>query len=216
MSRYAVHEVFHSLQGEGTYAGRSAVFVRFAGCNLWSGREEDRAKGHGSCAAWCDTTFVGTEGSGGGRFDGAEPLAEHVGRFVPAGTARGHLVVCTGGEPLLQLDAPLVAALRSRGYEVAIETNGTRPMIEGGVDWVCMSPKGGTTLALERCDELKLVYPHEGLGPERFAGFPARVRYLQPLHDANHQRHLEMTVEYCLQHPEWRVSLQLHKLLGLP
>ncbi len=213
---YAVKELFATLQGEGFHAGRAAVFVRFAGCNLWSGREADRAKGLGGCARWCDTDFVGTDGAGGGRFDSADALADAALAVWTAGRPRERMfVVCTGGEPLLQLDAELLNALHSRGFEVAVETNGTRP-VPHGVDWVCVSPKAGGALVVEGGGEIKLVFPQEGAEPERFEAMRFEHFFLQPMDGAARAASTEAAVRYCLAHPRWRVSLQTHKLLGIP
>jgi 7-carboxy-7-deazaguanine synthase (Cx14CxxC type) len=208
---YSVKELYYTLQGEGAQAGRAAVFLRFAGCNLWSGREADRAKGP-SCSRWCDTNFVGTDGPGGGRFATPRELAATVITQWPGGGRP--FVVCTGGEPLLQLDAPLVDALHAVGFEIAVETNGTR-LPPPGVDWVCVSPKAGADLVLRHGDELKLVYPQPGAEPERFAGLPFRHFFLQPMDGPDRERNTRLTVDYCLTHPQWRIGLQTHKLLGL-
>jgi len=212
---YAVKEVFYTLQGEGVNAGRSAVFLRFTGCNLWTGREEDRHRGTGGCSRWCDTDFVGMDGEGGGRFDSPEALARHVGGTWRGDTQASRLVVCTGGEPLLQLDAPLVAALHSEGFEVAVETNGTQP-VPTGVDWVCVSPKAGAPIQVREGDELKLVFPQEGLGPQDFESLAFRHFILQPRDDARREQNTREAVAYCLGHPRWRLGLQTHKLLGIP
>jgi 7-carboxy-7-deazaguanine synthase len=211
---YAVREIFYTLQGEGAQAGRPAVFLRFAGCNLWSGREADRA---GAICQFCDTDFVGTDGPGGGRFATAEALARAVagywpGRAEPAGRP---LVVCTGGEPLLQLDAPLIEGLHQAGFEIAIETNGTLP-VPPGVDWVCVSPKAGAELVVTSGDELKLVYPQQGGEPSRYQDLGFRHFFLQPMDGPDRVRNTEAAVRYCLAHPRWRLSLQTHKLLGIP
>ncbi|MCC6730233.1 MAG: 7-carboxy-7-deazaguanine synthase [Chthonomonadales bacterium] len=208
---YAVKECFYTLQGEGAHAGRAAVFCRFAGCNLWSGREEDRAR----AVCWfCDTGFLGTDGEGGGRFAEAAALAEHIAARWPAG--RGDpFVVFTGGEPLLQLDAPLTAACRERGFTVAVETNGTQP-VPDGVDWLCVSPKAGAPLRVTAGDELKLVYPQAGGEPERYSGLAFGRFYLQPMDGPERERNTRLALAYCLAHPHWRLSLQTHKLLGIP
>jgi 7-carboxy-7-deazaguanine synthase len=211
---YAVKEIFHTLQGEGYHTGRAAVFLRFTGCNLWSGREADRAKGPGGCSRWCDTDFVGTDGVGGGRFATADALADAVAARW-SGRGGRPFVVCTGGEPLLQLDAPLVDALHARGFEVAIETNGTLAP-PPGVDWVCVSPKAGGALALTAGDELKLVFPQAGAEPERFEDLAFTHRFLQPMDGPERADHTRRAVAWCLAHPRWRVSLQTHKLLGIP
>ncbi len=213
---YAVKEIFATLQGEGHHTGRAAVFLRFTGCNLWSGREADRAKGPGGCSQWCDTDFVGTDGEGGGRFATADALADAV--LSAWGDARGvtdRFVVCTGGEPLLQLDEALLDALHARGFTVAIETNGTQP-VPPGVDWVCVSPKAQGELVVTKGDELKLVFPQEGAEPERFAGLAFAHFYLQPRDGLLRAQHTADAVRYCLTHPRWRMSLQTHKLLGIP
>ena len=213
---YAVKEIYYTLQGEGANVGRPAVLLRFAGCNLWSGREQDRATA--SCD-FCDTDFVGTDGPGGGRFDSSEALARAVAATWPVGwggRAR-RFVVCTGGEPLLQLDEPLTTALHASGFEIAIETNGTLPP-PPGVDWVCVSPKAGVELVLRRGDELKLVFPQEGLPPESLEmdGLDFGYWFLQPMDGPQRARNTELAVRYCLAHPRWRLSLQTHKLVGIP
>ena len=208
---YAVKEIFLTLQGEGGQAGRPAVFCRFAGCNLWSGREEDRA---GAVCTFCDTDFVGMDGPGGGRFADAEALAEAVAAQWAGGMER-RLVVCTGGEPLLQLDGPLVAALHARGFEIALETNGTLP-VPPGVDWICVSPKADAPLAQRSGQELKLVYPQPGVDPGRFEGLGFERFYLQPMDGPERQANTEAAIAYCLAHPRWRLSVQTHKYLGLP
>jgi 7-carboxy-7-deazaguanine synthase (Cx14CxxC type) len=211
---YAVKEIFYTLQGEGAKAGTPAVFCRFAGCNLWTGREADRAQ---AVCRFCDTEFVGTDGPGGGRFDSPAALADAVARAWPAGAppeAR-RLVVCTGGEPLLQLDAAAVTAFHAAGFEVALETNGTLPA-PAGLDWICVSPKAGAPLVLREGDELKLVYPQEGADPEQYRGLSFRHFFLQPMDGPDLAGNTERAVRYCLQHPEWRLSLQTHKMLGIP
>lgn len=238
---YAVKELFYTLQGEGGNAGRAAVFCRFTGCNLWSGRPEDRARA--SCQ-FCDTDFVGTDGTGGGRFATpaalasaawavfhralqeaeAPPPAPPAANRTPPRRAPSRvrpLVVCTGGEPLLQLDSELVAAFHAVGFEVAIETNGTLalpegPAPQGGIDWVCVSPKAGTPLRLAAGDELKLVYPQPGAEPERYAHLPFGHFFLQPMDGPARAENTALAVRYCLLHPQWRLSLQTHKLLGIP
>ncbi|MCC7384890.1 MAG: 7-carboxy-7-deazaguanine synthase [Deltaproteobacteria bacterium] len=211
---YAVKEIYFTLQGEGVNTGRAAVFLRFAGCNLWSGRDADRSRGSAACAAWCDTDFTGTDGPGGGRFADAVALARAVAQTWPPASSAPRLVVCTGGEPLLQLDGPLVDALHAERFTVAIETNGTRTP-PPGVDWICVSPKAGAELVLTRGDELKLIFPQPGAEPERFASLEFRHFLLQPLDDSAREENTRRAVEYCLEHPEWRLSLQTHKRLGL-
>jgi len=211
---YAVKEIFYTLQGEGANAGRPAVFCRFSGCNLWSGREKHRER---AVCRFCDTDFVGTDGPGGGRFADAAALAARIAAAWPQ-PARGRarpLVVFTGGEPLLQLDGELVRAVHALGLQVAVETNGTR-LPPGGIDWLCVSPKAGAPLRALHGDELKLVYPQAGAPPEAFAGLDFHEFYLQPMDGADFERNLAATVDYCLQHPQWRLSLQVHKVAGIP
>lgn len=213
---YSVKEVFYTLQGEGANTGRAAVFLRFAGCNLWSGREGDRSKGPGGCSQWCDTDFVGTDGEGGGRFATAALLAEHVNaRWPVQGDTARKFVVCTGGEPLLQLDEALCEALHQHGFEIAVETNGTQTP-PNGIDWLCVSPKRGGTLVVTRGQELKLVYPQEGAAPEMFASLAFEHFYLQPMDGLERARWTREAIGYCMQHPQWRLSLQTHKVLGIP
>ena len=211
---YAVKEIFYTLQGEGHNAGRPAVFCRFAGCNLWTGREQDRAT---AVCKFCDTDFVGI-GPDGGRFATADDLAERVASLWPRDAAphARPLVVCTGGEPLLQLDAPLVDALHARGFEIAVETNGTQNP-PPGLDWICVSPKAGAPLRLTTGDELKLVYPQteSEAQPERFAGLSFTHFYLQPMDGPAVAENTRRALAYCLAHPQWRLSLQTHKLLGI-
>ena len=210
---YAVKEIFYTLQGEGAHAGRPAVFCRFAGCNLWSGREADRAS---AVCTFCDTDFVGTDGPGGGKFATAAALAEAVGAAWPTGTMGGvPYVVCTGGEPLLQLDDAAVDALHAAGFEVAVETNGTQPA-PAGVDWICVSPKADAPLRLTSGDELKLVFPQAGVDPERFHALGFRHHFLQPMDGDRLAENTAAAADYCLAHPGWRLSLQTHKLIGLP
>jgi 7-carboxy-7-deazaguanine synthase len=211
---YSVKEIYYTLQGEGAQAGRAAVFCRFTGCNLWSGREHDRAA---AVCQFCDTDFVGTDGPGGGRFSSAEELARAARSTwtgSPASPARP-LVVCTGGEPLLQLDERLVRAFHAEGLEVAVETNGTRPA-PAGLDWVCVSPKAGSKLVLRAGDELKLIYPQAGAEPELFGALDFRHFFLQPMDGPARAQNTQLAVEYCLKHPQWRLSLQGHKLIGIP
>jgi len=209
---YAVKEIFYTLQGEGANAGRPAVFCRFAGCNLWSGLERDRAS---ATCTFCDTDFVGTDGEGGGKFATPDALADAVAKTW-TGNGRGQrLVVCTGGEPLLQLDEALIAALHARGFNVAVETNGT-VAAPPGLDWICVSPKANAALVLKHGDELKLVYPQDGAAPERFEDLAFTHRFLQPMDGADRIANSEKAVAYCLAHPQWRLSVQTHKYLGIP
>ena len=208
---YSVKEIFYTLQGEGANAGRPAVFCRFAGCNLWSGREADRA---GAVCRFCDTDFLGTDGAGGGRFEDARSLAARIDALWPDDAAAGRFVVCTGGEPLLQLDAALLEALHGRGFQVAIETNGTLPA-PAGVDWICVSPKARAPLALERGNELKLVFPQPGAEPQRYERLEFAHFFLQPMDGPARARNTADAVAYCLAHPRWRLSLQTHKILGI-
>lgn len=207
---YTVKEIFYTLQGEGAQTGRPAVFCRFSGCNLWTGREADRAS---AVCSFCDTDFVGT-GPDGGRFADAGALARAVGAAWPRGERGRPLVVCTGGEPLLQLDAPAVEALHAAGFEVAIETNGTR-LPPPGIDWICVSPKAGAETILRRGDELKLVYPQEGAPPEEFEDWDFDRFFLQPMDGPHREENTRRALAYCLAHPQWRLSLQTHKLLGI-
>ena len=211
---YSVKEMFLTVQGEGGQAGRPAVFCRFTGCNLWSGLEKDRAT---AVCQFCDTDFVGTDGSRGGRFASARDLARAVAATWPTQRASHgvRFVVCTGGEPLLQLDAALVDALHAEGFEIAIETNGTL-LPPPGIDWICVSPKAGSTLALRRGSELKLVFPQSGAEPERFEQLDFQEFFLQPMDGPKRERNTQLALQYCLGHPRWRLSLQTHKLLGIP
>ncbi len=210
---YAVKEIYYTLQGEGAQAGRAAVFCRFAGCNLWSGREEDRAEAR---CRFCDTDFVGVDGEGGGRFESAEELAEAIEQRWPSDSGSGkRFVVCTGGEPLLQLDAELIAALHGRDFEIAVETNGTIAAPEG-VDWLTVSPKAGAELVQRSGDELKLVFPQLGVDPAEFEALAFRHFFLQPMDGHSREAFTGLALRYCLEHPRWRLSLQTHKLLGIP
>jgi 7-carboxy-7-deazaguanine synthase len=211
---YRVKEIFYTLQGEGTHAGRPAVFCRFSGCNLWSGRERQRAT---AVCQFCDTDFVGTDGDGGGKFSSPAELAAAIAAAwagAPGPGARP-FVVCTGGEPLLQLDAAAVDALHGAGFEVAVETNGTRPA-PPGLDWICVSPKAGTTLRVQRADELKLVFPQAGAPPATYEGLGFSRLLLQPMDGPGVAANTRLAVDYCLAHPQWQLSLQTHKLLGIP
>ena len=208
---YAVKECFYTLQGEGAQAGRPAVFLRFAGCNLWSGLERDRA---GAVCTFCDTDFVGVDGSGGGKFADASALAAQV-KSTWKGEGGRPLVVCTGGEPLLQLDAALIGALHAEGFEIAIETNGTIAAPDG-VDWICVSPKSTAALVQRSGDELKLVFPQIDAPPRRFEHLPFTHFFLQPMDGPDRSANAAAAVAYCLAHPRWRLSLQAHKLIGIP
>ncbi|KAF2991817.1 7-carboxy-7-deazaguanine synthase [Methylocystis sp. MJC1] len=207
---YAVKEAFKTLQGEGRHAGRAAVFCRFAGCNLWSGREQDRAAAE---CRFCDTDFIGTGGEGGGKFGDAQALAAHLAALWGAGR-EGRFAVLTGGEPMLQIDAALVDALHAEEFEIAVETNGTLPATPG-LDWICVSPKAGTTLAQTRGDEMKLVYPQEGADPALYESLDFRHFLLQPMDGPEILRNTRAAVDYCLAHPRWRLSLQTHKMIGV-
>lgn len=226
---YAVKELFYTLQGEGAQAGSAAVFCRFAGCNLWSGREADRAD---AVCRFCDTDFVGTDGPNGGKFPAATDLARRAAEIwddgdpargaTRAGPRSDHasirpsaLVVCTGGEPLLQLDRALIDAFHAEGFRVAVETNGTQAA-PPGLDWTCVSPKAGAPLVLTRGDELKLVYPQVGGEPERYESLDFAHFFLQPMDGPDRERNTALALRYCLDHPRWRLSLQTHKLLGIP
>jgi 7-carboxy-7-deazaguanine synthase (Cx14CxxC type) len=207
---YAVKEIFLTLQGEGAHAGRAAVFCRFAGCNLWSGREEDRAS---ATCQFCDTDFVGTDGTLGNRYASADQLADTIaGQWT--GDDGNRYVVLTGGEPLLQVDAPLIGALRARRFTIAVETNGTIEPPEG-LDWICVSPKAGAKLVLRRGHELKLVYPQPAAEPENFVGLAFERFSLQPMDGPDLVENAARAVEYCLRHPQWRLSVQTHKSLGI-
>ncbi len=209
---YTVREIFHTLQGEGLNAGRPAVFLRFAGCNLWSGREEHRQL---AVCQFCDTEFVGTGGPGGGKFADTESLAAAVSRHWPADAQGPKLVVCTGGEPLLQLDEAAIDALHDHGFEVAVETNGTLAA-PAGIDWLCVSPKAGAELIQKQGDELKLVFPQAGIEPADLEGLGFRHFLLQPMDGPQLKENTRRAIDYCMQHPRWRLSVQTHKLLGLP
>jgi len=208
---YSVKEIYYTLQGEGARTGRAAVFLRFAGCNLWTGLERDRA---GAVCRFCDTDFVGTGGVGGGKFATAEDLARAVAQKWPRGSLAQPYVVCTGGEPLLQVDAALVAALHAEHFEIGIETNGTL-LPPAGIEWICVSPKADAGLALTRGNELKLIYPQDGAPPERYAGMMFDNFFLQPMDNAAQTQNTRLATEYCLAHPQWRLSLQTHKLIGI-
>lgn len=214
---YTVKEIFYTLQGEGAQTGRAAVFCRFSGCNLWTGREEDRSR---AVCQFCDTDFVGT-GPDGGKFKTASELADAINRCWEGTASSMHndvgtrkYVVCTGGEPLLQVDEALIDALHERGFEVAVETNGTRPA-PPSLDWICVSPKAGAPLIQTSGSELKLVYPQENAPPENFENLAFRHFFLQPMDSAETQLNTERAIDYCLRHPRWRLSIQTHKLVGL-
>jgi len=210
---YAVKEIFFTLQGEGRQAGRPAVFCRFAGCNLWTGREADRKS---AVCQFCDTDFVGTDGPGGGKFSTANALADAVAAAWPGDdTVAQRFVVCTGGEPTLQLDAAVIDALHGRDFEIAVESNGTVPM-PANIDWICISPKASTMLAQTTGDELKLVFPQPGAEPERFAQLKFDHFLLQPMDGPARSANTQSALAYCLAHPRWSLSLQTHKFLGIP
>ncbi len=212
---YKVKEIYYTLQGEGANTGRAAVFCRFSGCNLWTGHEKDRTT---AICSFCDTDFVGTDGPGGGHFITANELASAVATVWPKSSRQGEvkpLVVCTGGEPLLQLDESLVAAFHNEGFELAIETNGTR-LPPSGVDWICVSPKAGSELIVLSGNELKLVFPQEEANPDRFESLRFEHFFLQPMDGPEREANTRLTIQYCLEHPKWRLSLQTHKLLGIP
>lgn len=211
---YAVKEIYYTLQGEGAHSGRPAVFCRFAGCNLWTGREADR---HKAICQFCDTDFVGTDGAGGGKFKTAESLAKTIIDKWPK-NSRGNshpYVVCTGGEPLLQIDSELVNVFHNQNIEIAIETNGTL-LPPAGIDWICVSPKANADLVLKSGDELKLVYPQENALPEQFAHLDFKHFYLQPMDGPETEENIKLAIDYCLQHPQWKLSLQTHKILDIP
>ncbi len=214
MSRiYSVKEAYFTLQGEGAQTGRAAVFLRFAGCNLWNGLERDRAS---AVCNFCDTDFVGTDGPGGGQFEAPDALAKHV-ADIWAGRPGTPYVVCTGGEPLLQLDAALISSLKASGFEIGVETNGTLK-VPSGIDWICVSPKANAPLKQLSGSELKLVYPQDEAEaqPECFSGLDFQHFFLQPKDDLNQAAHIEAASDYCMKYPQWRLSLQTHKLIGLP
>lgn len=209
---YKIKEIFYTLQGEGTHAGRPAVFCRFASCNLWTGRERDRAR---AICKFCDTDFVGTDGEGGGKFPNAEALANAVAAEWPAGAGGSPMVVCTGGEPLLQLDEAAVDALHGRGFYIAVETNGTVAP-PPGIDWLCVSPKIGSELIVESGHELKFVVPQASVDPESFGHLDFETFRVQPMDGPEIVANTEFAVKYCLDHPRWQLSLQTHKYLGIP
>lgn len=210
---YSVKEIFYTLQGEGAQSGRAAVFCRFAGCNLWSGREADRAS---AVCRFCDTDFVGTDGTGGGKFESAAALAQAIASHWPVSAQQSgkRFVVLTGGEPLLQVDAALTQALHAQGFVIAVETNGTQAAPDG-LDWVCVSPKADAPLAITQGNELKLVYPQDGVDPARFAALPFDHFYLQPMDGPERARNTALAIAYCQAHPQWRLGVQSHKMVGL-
>jgi 7-carboxy-7-deazaguanine synthase len=207
---YTVKEIYYTLQGEGANAGRAAVFCRFAGCNLWTGREEDRAN---AICQFCDTDFLGTNGPGGGKYETAHSLANAIGEIWPNGGTP--LVVFTGGEPYLQLDADLVSELHKKGFEIAVETNGTIAK-SLDLDWICVSPKANSDVVIRSGHELKLVFPQREAMPEQFTDWDFQHFFLQPMDGPERERNTRLATEYCLEHPKWRLSLQTHKLLGIP
>ncbi len=209
--RFAVKEIFYTLQGEGANTGQAAVFCRFAGCNLWTGREADRA---GALCDFCDTDFVGIDGVGGGAFASAEALADAIDSHWPSNALGQKFVVCTGGEPLLQLNDELISALHARQFRIAIETNGTRPAPQG-LDWICVSPKANAELVLTAGDELKLIYPQLGAEPERYVNLDFQHFFLQPMDGPDRERNTRLAIAYCLAHPRWRLSMQTQKVLGI-
>ena len=209
---YSVKEIFYTLQGEGHHAGRPAVFCRFAGCNLWSGLEEGRAS---AVCQFCDTDFVGTDGEGGGKFTDATSLAMRINALWPLAYPDHKYVVCTGGEPLLQLDAPLIAALHEANFEIAIETNGTLP-VPDGVDWVCVSPKMGSTLVVQQGNEIKVVIPQAGQPLEEYAALAFEHHFVQAMDGPLQATNQRVAIDYCKSHPQWKLSLQTHKLLQIP
>jgi 7-carboxy-7-deazaguanine synthase len=208
---YSVKEMFYTLQGEGAQAGTPAVFLRFAGCNLWNGLEEDR---HQAVCSFCDTDFVGTDGINGGKFRHADTLADAVAALWPKQNIANKMVVCTGGEPLLQLDSLLILALKARGFKLAVETNGTIAA-PAGLDWICVSPKSDAPLNLTAGDELKLVFPQEKARPELFEGLDFKFFLLQPMDGPAQHQNTQLATQYCLDHPQWRLSLQTHKIIGI-
>lgn len=209
---YKIKEIYYTLQGEGAHSGRPAVFCRFTGCNLWSGREEDRSK---AICQFCDTDFWGMDGENGGKYD-AEELAQKVFELWPINKIQGNpYVVCTGGEPLLQLDEDLIRAFHKKGFEVAVETNGTQKAPEN-LDWICVSPKAGTTLLIKKGNELKLIYPQLGAEPDLYENLDFDLFYLQPMDNEFRERNTKLAVEFCLKNPKWQLSLQTHKYLNIP
>jgi 7-carboxy-7-deazaguanine synthase len=209
---YSVKEIYYTLQGEGVQTGRPAVFCRFAGCNLWSGREQDRAT---AICKFCDTAFVGVDGVGGGKHANADTLADAIMAKWPDGTRSGRFVVMTGGEPALQVDSALITALHDRAFLIAIETNGTVSLCEG-IDWICVSPKADTDVIVRKGNELKLVFPQEQANPESFASWAFDHFFLSPMDGPYRERFTRMAIDYCLRQPKWRLNVQTHKLIGIP
>ena len=209
---YQIKEIFYTLQGEGAMAGRPAVFCRFTGCNLWSGREEDRAQ---AICTFCDTDFRGTDGLNGGTYPDAEHLAMKIASCWPDLSKGTPYVVCTGGEPLLQMDVAFTQAVKKYGFEIAVETNGTKPIV-AGIDWVCVSPKSTTNLVVTEGNELKLVYPQIDASPEQFEKLSFEHFYLQPMDGENAKIKERQTLDYCLKNPQWKMSVQVHKWLNIP
>jgi len=209
---YSVKEIFYTLQGEGINAGRPAVFCRFSGCNLWTGREQDRAT---AVCRFCDTDFIGTNGPGGGKFKNAEILAQAIDKRWPQANTDQKFTVLTGGEPMLQVDTALIDALHAHGFEIALETNGTLN-VPSSIDWICVSPKAGSELVQISGSELKLVYPQEGSDPEHFCHLAFKNFMLQPMDNEHQAANIKAATQYCLEHPQWRLSLQTHKIIGIP
>jgi 7-carboxy-7-deazaguanine synthase (Cx14CxxC type) len=214
---YAVKEIYYTLQGEGANSGRAAVFLRFSGCNLWTGLEKDRHKGMGGCSMWCDTNFVGTDGTGGGKYPSATELVNAVSARFPShkDPRVKPLVVCTGGEPLLQLDEKLVTSLTERGLDIAVETNGTIVPPHGPL-WITVSPKAGTILKIKRGNELKLVFPQRDINPSDFLDCEFEHFFLQPLDNLEIENNTKLAIDYCLKNPQWRLSYQMHKAVEIP
>jgi len=209
---YSVKEIFYTLQGEGINAGRPAVFCRFTGCNLWSGREQDRAD---AVCSFCDTDFIGTNGTGGGKFADAGKLANAIAACWPRDQGGRKFTVLTGGEPLLQVDTAIIQALHVHGFDIALETNGTLA-VPPGIDWICVSPKAGSELVQKSGNELKLVYPQKGFSPEQFSQLAFDNFMLQPMDNPDQAANIKAATQYCLAHPQWRLSLQTHKIIGIP
>jgi 7-carboxy-7-deazaguanine synthase len=209
---YSVKEIFYTLQGEGHHSGRPAVFCRFAGCNLWTGREEDRAS---AVCQFCDTDFVGTDGELGGKFKDADALADVINQLWPKQYASNKYVVCTGGEPLLQLDTALIDALHARGFEIAIETNGSLP-VPAGVDWICVSPKMGSTLVVRAGSELKVVIPQSNQPLEEYEALDFQHHFVQAMDGLDREKNQRLAIEFCKQRPKWKLSVQTHKMLQIP